>query len=373
MELLAVGWLILELTDSPLMVGVATAVRLVPFLIVGIPAGAVADRIDRRLFLLLATVLSVVVSLIMTILIFSGEVQVWQVMLLALAGGVSWATTTTVRLSFIYDIVGHRDALNGLSLGSLGQRFGGIMGGVAAGFLVENVGMEGAYVAITACYALSSVVLVPIRDVGQAAPQNREGVLRNIVGTFQAIRSNRVLPYFMLLTAAIEVLGFSHQSVLPVMARDVLGIGAGGLGIMMSIYSAGSTLGVLFLATLGDYRKKGFLMLVGLVAFGLGLVAFSQVKVIALAFLTLGIVNFAAGVAGVLGQALMQANVPNEQRGRAMGAWSLAVGMAPAGHMGIGTIAGILGAPAALLINGLALAVITIGASIKAPFIRKLE
>ena len=373
MEQLALGWLILEMTDSPFMVGVAAAVRLAPFLLIGILAGAVADRVDRHLFLRFLTAAAGLVTVVMAVLVISNTIQVWHALLLSLASGVFRAFTATVRPSYVYDLVGPNEALNGMALASLSQRLGGVIGSLAAGFLIATVDVGGAYLAMSASYVLATVILFAITEVGQAAPTERHSVVENIRSSFRAMRGNRTLVYLMALTASVEMLGFSHQTLLPVIARDVLGVGAGGLGIMMAVRSAGGVLGVLFLAVLGNYRRKGWLSLISMTLFGIGIIALSQSGIFIVMLIMLTLTNFAAGINGVLAQTLMQANVPNEERGRAMGSWAASIGLAPLGHMELGAVAGTLGTPVALLINGAALAIIGVASAIGLPRIRRLE
>ncbi len=371
--MVTLGWLILEMTNSPFMVGVGAAVRLAPFFFVGIPSGAIADRVPRHLFLRFITLGSGVAVLLLAALIILDVVQVWHILLLSFVSGTFRAFDWTVRSSYVYDLVGSKEALNGIALASLSQRVGGIAGGLGAGFLITTVDVGGAYLAMAASHVLATIILFAITEIGQSAPTGRQSVMENVRSTFRVIRENRVLAFLMVLTASTEMLGYSHQTLFPVFARDVLGVGAGGLGIMMAIRSVGGFLGVLFLAALGDYRRKGLLMLVSVTLFGVGLMVFSQMDVFIVVLIILLLTNFAAGISGVLGQTLMQTNVPNEERGRAMGTWVLSVGVSPLGHMELGGVAGALGAPFAILINGIALALIGITSAFALPRMRRLE
>ncbi len=371
--MVALGWLVLELTDSPFMVGLVSAARLAPFLLVGIPAGAIADRVRRHIFLRFISAATTLIALLMAALVLLDIAQVWQLMVLAFLSGGLRATNLTVRSSYVYDLVGPKEALNGLALTSLSQRLGGVLGGLGAGFLIDLKGTGAAYIAIAAGYVVATIILFLMKEVGQSAPVKRQSVTENLRGAFHAIRTNRVLAFLMILTASTEILGFSHQTLLPVFARDVFRIGASGFGIMMAVRAGGGILGSLVVATLGDFRKKGLLLVVAVTLFGLGLMSFSHSEVVIVALLLLALANFAAGMTGVLEQALMQQSVSNEERGRAMGSMTLSIGLAPIGQIEIGAVASILGAPVALLMNGAALAVLGVVIAVRAPFIRKLE
>ncbi|MCH8309729.1 MAG: MFS transporter, partial [Chloroflexi bacterium] len=135
MEHVALGWLVLELTDSPFMVGVASAARMAPFFFLGIVSGAVADRVERRMFLRLLALAGVIISGLTAVVLFRDTEQVWPIILLAMGMGCVWAFTMTMRQAYTFDIVGPQAALNGLALTSLSQRVGGVMGALMAGLI----------------------------------------------------------------------------------------------------------------------------------------------------------------------------------------------------------------------------------------------
>ena len=373
MEHVALGWLVLELTDSPFMVGLASAARMAPFFFLGILSGAVADRVDRRVLLRFLAGGAAVIAALMAALLVADVVRVWHVMVLAVAMGCIWAFTMTLRPAYTYDVVGPEYALNGLALNSLGQRAGGVAGALIAGAIIATLGVGAPYLAASACYVAGGLVLLAVRGVGRAAATEHEPVLRGLVGYVQLIRGNRTLMILMLLAAATEVFGFTHQSVLPVFARDELHVGAVGLGVMSAVRQGGGILGLLLLASLGDFRRKGQLMFAAAVGSGLGLMAFSLTTNIFVFVLVLALVNACGSAADTLYRILMQRNVPNEQRGRAMGLWVLGIGTAPVGHIGIGAMAAALGAPAALLINGGILTFIGVTTALGLPKIRRLS
>ena len=373
MEQVALGWLVLQMTDSPFMVGVASAARMAPFFFVGILSGAIADRVDRRVFLRYITLGGTAVAIVMTLILVTDVAKVWHVISLSAATGLLWAFIMTIRHSYTFDIVGPEHALNGLSLNAMGQRAGGVIGSIIAGVIISTVGMGGQYLAIAAVNILAVVALLITRDVGQAAPKGGQSVIGNLVGYILILRENRTLLILMLLTASTEVFGFTHQSVLPVFARDVLGTGVLGFGFITAVRQAGGMLGLMLLAGLGNYRRKGLLMFITALGFGLGQIAFFWASGLLMFMIILAFINACASAVDTLYKALMQGNVTNEQRGRAMGSWVLSIGVAPVGHIGVGRAAEAFGAPVALLINGGVLATITILASISMPRIRKLQ
>ena len=372
MEMVGLGWVVLKLTDSPFMVGVSSAAHMAPFFFLGILSGAVADRVNRRLFIRFVLLGGSIVAGLMALILLSHVDQVWYVIGLAAAGGCIAAFLATVSQAYTFDIVGPKSVLNGLALISISHSMGGVVGALVAGVIIAVMGAGGLYVVVSATYLASAAVLLATRHEGQAALTHREPVLQNLRGYVRLIRQNRTLLILMFLAATTEIFGFTHGTLLPVLARDVLGVGSVGLGFMSAVRWGGGMLGPMILAAMGPSKRKGRLMFMFSTAFGLGLMAFNLSTNL---FLFLGLlifVNACANAADTLYRTLMQSNVANEERGRAMGSWVLSIGTAPVGHVGIGGIAGAIGAQGALLTFGSALTFVSLTTAIGLPRMRRL-
>jgi MFS family permease len=372
MEWVALGWLIFEMTDSPFMVGVSISARMAPLFFLGIVSGAIADRVDRRLFLRFVTGGSGIVVGLLALILLTGVADVWHVIALTLGTGVFFTFTMTVGQAYTYDIVGPERALNGLSLMGLAGMIGSVIGAALGGLLIAGAGIGEQYIAVAACYGLAVLVLLGTRGVGQAALTKRESVLTNLTEYVRILRENRTLRTLLFLTAATEVFGFSHQTVLPVFAKDVLGVGAVGLGVMTAFRHAGGVIGAVLLANLGNFRHKGKLLFVFATGFGLGQIVFSSTANLYITLAVLTFINVCAMGLDTIYATLMQDNVANKQRGRAMGTRVFGLGFGPVGHLSVGAIAGVMGAPVALLINGSVLAFVSVSSAIGMPQIRRL-
>ena len=373
MEHVAVGWLVFDITGSAFIVGVAAAARMAPLFFLGILSGAMADWLERRLFLLFIALSGMAVAGIMAVVLLTGEPPIWAVVVLVAAGGCMLAFTLTTRNAYTYDIVGPEHALNGLSLNQMAMQAGGIGGAIITGALIELVGPGWQYLAVGASYLGSALVLLVIGRSTRTAQPLREPVLQNLVGYLRFLRENRLIFILMCLTSITEVLGFTHMTLLPVFAKEVLHVGPAGLGYLTAVRQAGGLLGLALLANLRDYRRKGLLMFIIATGFGVGLMAFSVSAALVYFIIVLAAVNACAMAVDTLYKTLMQSNVPDEQRGRAMGSWVLSIGVAPVGHLGVGGLATALGAQGALLVNGAVLAGISLVAAIGLPKIRRLE
>lgn len=373
MEQVSVGWLIFELTGSEFMVGVGAAARMLPFFVLGMLSGAIADRWDRRTLLRIGTVGASAAALAMATLLLLGLANEWVIIALVLALGSAMAFTITVRQTFTYDIVGSGHALNGLALGAMAMQGGGIVGSLVSGAVIEFVGPGWQFLASAGAYLISAAATMTIANPGRSLRTSAESVLQNLVGYARLMREHRLMIVLMALTATTEVLGFTHMTLLPVFAKDVLRVGPTGLGVMTAGRQAGGLLGLWLLAGLGATRKKGLLTFATAIGFGVGLMAFSLTTNIYTFIMVLLFVNACAMAVDTLYKALMQDLVPDEERGRAMGTWVLSVGFAPVGHVGVGALAGVVGAPGALLINGAVLAGINVATVLGLPRIRRME
>ena len=373
MEQVAVGWLVFDITGSAFLVGVAAAARMAPLFFLGILSGAMADGLERRSFLFVSALGGVAVAAAMATILLTGDPPVWMVIVLVAAGGCVFAFTLTTRNAYTIDIVGPEQALNGLSLNQMAMQAGGIAGAVISGALIELVGPGWQYFAVGASYLGSASVLLVIGRSTRTAQPPREPVLQNLAGYIRFIRESRVILVLMCLTSITEVLGFTHMTLLPVLAKEVLHVGPAGLGYLTAVRQAGGLFGLALLANLRDYRRKGLLMFTLATAFGVGLMAFSVSSALVYFIIVLAAVNACAMSVDTLYKALMQTNVPDEQRGRAMGSWVVSIGVAPVGHMGVGGLAAALGAQGALLVNGAVQAGISLAAAIGLPRIRRLE
>ena len=371
-ENVAVGWIVLEMTDSPFMVGVAMGLRRAPQFVLGIFAGAVLDMVDRRLFMPFINAIVALPNIAIALLLVAGRLEIWHLMVLVLLSGIMIPFAHTARQSFTYDIVGPSLAVQGLAAVVLVSRAGGLVGAVLTGVIIARVGLEPAFFAIGVVQVVSGLVMLLVRSAGQAAPLVRESVMANLKGFLREVRHNRVLLQLVLLTGAVEMLGFSHMTVLPSLARDVLNVGVEGLGVMNGIHSAGGILGAIVLASMGDVRRKGLLFLVVAQVFGVALVLLGMSSTLVLTVVILTAISAMSALTDVLSQALMQLNVPNELRGRAMGSWVLAIGTSPVGHLQIGALASLVSVGFALSFSGLALLALAAGVTLLSARLRRL-
>lgn len=368
-QIVTVGWLLLEESDSPFLVGLGIGSFIAPNAVVGVLGGAITDRFDRR-FVLRTASLALALNTLLLGAVTMHSVEVWQVIGLTLIGGALWSLVQTARFSYAYDIVGATEAARGLALVTLALRIGGVGGALAAGGAISLWGPGEAYLVLALSVLLSAIAYLLARTRGQAAPAATKPVTENLREYAVELRRNRTLAWLILLTGTVEVFGFSHLSALPVLIRDEVGGGGGDLGLVSGIASAGGIVAVVMLSMRGELERRGLLFLAVLVLYGVTIVLLGNSQTLVTVIIAAAFVSGFAALTDVLSQLLVQLAVPNEMRGRAMGTWALAIGTAPLGHLQIGGLMAWLGVPAALAINGLVLIAVAIAA---AALVRRLR
>ena len=370
-QLVVLGWLLLESSDSAFIVGLGIGVLMAPNAIFGVLGGAIADRTDRRLLLQTLALASSLNALILGAVVLS-DAPIWLILVLTFASGSIWSVQQTARQSYAFDIVGANRAVSGIALTNLSQRAGGIAGGLGGGALVAQLGPGEAYLGLSGAYLVASAVMLLARSKGQSAPTQRNPVLSNLREYVSELRLNSTLMVILLLTAAVEIFGFSHLSALPILVRDELGRGGGTLGLMSAFASAGGMTSVILLSMRGDLARKGIAFLVVLGVFGVAIIFLGLSQTLLVAIVAVTIVSGLASLSDVLSQSLVQAAVQNEMRGRAMGSWALAIGIAPLGHLQIGALSAAIGVSLALIANGAALILLALAAGIAVKTFRRL-
>ncbi len=227
------------------------------------------------------------------------------------------------------------------------------------------------YFAVAAGYLVSAVTLGPIPSRARPTGAPAGSIWEDVVGFLAALRHDARLPALVALTGAVEIFGFSHQALLPSLARDVLQVGAEGLGVMTAARSVGGILGIAAVSSFGVYGTGGlFLWTFGV--FGASLVALSFAGSFGWVLVLLVVVNAVGALSDVLSQSLIQLTAPSGLRGRAGGAWVFAIGLAPLGQFQIGALASLVGVSAALGASGVALIVVAVAAAGLVPRVRRL-
>jgi hypothetical protein len=373
-ETVALGWLALTLTDSPFLVGVAMGARALPLFFAGVPAGVLADRFPRQRLLLATSAGQALTAAAIGALALSGRAGLVPVLVLTLAAGTLRAVEHAARQSYAHDVVGAAGLVHALAVLGVAMRGGWLAGSLGAGLLIAHGGSGAAYLGVAVANLAAAAAYLPASAGARPAAGARDSLWQGIVDFAGVVRRDRLLLALMALTGGAEVLGFSHQTLLPSLARDVLRAGPEALGLLNAARAVGGILG-LAVAMRGWIAGRGAAFLGVLLLFGLSLVGLGAAPAaVGLGGVVLLLVaaNAAGALADLLAQSLLQFGVPARLRGRAGGAWVVAIGLAPLGQLQIGALASLFGVSAALAASGLALAALVAATAAGFPRLRRL-
>ena len=366
------GWLILTLTNSPFYVGLTSALSSLGVLLFSLYAGVIADRTDKRRFIVFMQVAFMLEAFAVAILVWTGVIQVWHVLTLATLLGIASAFDIPMRQSFVYDMVGKDDLMNAIALNSSLFNGARVIGPAIAGLLIAAVG-------IAACYFLNGLsyiaVIVGLLMMTLPRPQRLESTVSVWAGFREVLvylRNDARLRVLMILTAILSIFGFPYLTMMPVFARDVLHRGAGGYGALTSSVGIGAVLGALGVALRSSrIRARGRLMLMGGTAFGILLILFAGSRSLGLSMVLLGLAGCAMIVNNSITNTLLQMAAPDHLRGRIMGFYSFVfVGMAPFGAFLFGIVAEHTGVSTTIAAGGAIVAVAVTIAGLTVPTIR---
>lgn len=351
MQRVAQGWLVYELTNSALWLGIVGSADAVPMLIFSLWGGVVADRVRRRRLLLVTQAAAMVLAFVLGVLTAGGWVRVWHVAVIAACGGLVSAFDMPARQAFVVNLVSREHVMNAIALNSTMFNSARIIGPALAGILVAVVGVAGCFLINGASFIAVLIALSLIRLDEQ--PQKEPGShWSQLADGLRYVRGNAQVMGLLWMLAMVSVFGWSYAVLLPVFARDILQVGARGLGFLVSGAGVGALLAALTLAWLGDYPRKERLLFGGLVCASVALAGFALSRYFPLSLVTLAATGGGLMMYFATQQTLLQLAVSDEMRGRVMGLRSVVfAGLAPAGSLLIGALGDALGARGGLLIS----------------------
>jgi MFS family permease len=351
MEHVAQGWLVLELTNSPLALGVTGLAHAIPTITLTLVGGAIADRADRRRIMIASQMGTALMFLIIALLVFTGRAALWHVMLLAFISGSIRAFDRPSRMALLPQMVPREDIPNAVAIGGTIWQLCRLVGPAAAGILIYLFGVGPTFVACCLASLTAVGLWLAIRTVQPALAAGAGGLLTNMMEGVNFIRKNELYYTLMGMTFFNSVFGMSYLILMPVFARDILQVGSQGFGFLQTAGGAGALIGTLLVAAFSDTRRLPLQAARGATLFGalLLLFAFSRLYPLSLALaFVLGMVSqfYITAINTVL-----QLNLPEQLRGRVMGVHGLTWDLMPVGGMFAGTIAEFAGAPTAVAVG----------------------
>jgi MFS family permease len=348
LELLAISVYVLEQTGSPFLVALLTVLRMAPMFLFGIPAGALADRYDRRRLLIIGLVVLALASALLAVMAASGRITLWQIALGTFLGGIFWSSEFPVRRTMLGEIAGASRLSRAMALESATSNATRMVGPVLGGILMETLGLAGVYVLGAVAYALAALLLLRLVYEAAGGPSSLPSFGAMLREGWRFTRARRTIVGALAVTVIVNLWGFAYITMVPVIGERTLGLSPVLIGVLMSTEGLGALLGSLLVARfdrprryLQIYAGSSLLFLLAVLAF-----AWSSWFPLSLALILL------CGI-GIAGFAVMQSTIffllaPPVMRSRVMGMVTVSIGAGPLGMLQVGLLADWLGAPMAV-------------------------
>ena len=374
-EALVLGWFVLTLTDSPFLVGLITAARLFmnPLAVF---AGAIADRVPRNLLLAIVEFTVAATGLLMLVLIITDSLdeprEVIYIFAVTLSVGLARIFQMPTVQSLAADTVSQDQVSSAVALTNMGMNVPLILGPLAGGVLFERYGPQGAYMLVLSLHTMAGICALFVRTVRVKSGASDTSVWSTVVEGLKYVKKQEVIWAALVLAAIINLTGFPfHFTLLPVFARDVLGTGAAGLGVLTAAFGLGGLLGALCLASIRELKRTGLLLITSVVVWHATMIGFAVSRDFMTSFgiLLLSGMAFSASIALIV-TVMFKVALP-EYRGRIMGVRVLAISAHTLGSVNTGRITGLLGAPITAVINGVSGIVLALLLTLVTPKFRR--
>lgn len=372
MHSVAMGWLIYDLTSSASWLGRIGFAQSLPTLCLGLIGGAFIEHADRRRALYGSALVLALAASLLAALTLSGVVQIWMIILVSLASGTGTALFMPVYQALIPSLVPAQQLMNAISLNSISFNAARVVGPLVAGFVMTWAGLGWCF-ALNALGSFTMVALaraleLPKREVGTRPPLGR--LLR---AGLDYARRHPVIRALLFLSVTMSLFGFPYVVLMAAFANQVLALEAKGFTLLFSAVGVGAVLGGLCLASVGDIRRKGLLVLGSAAAFGLLLVVLGQTRTLIAALVTLAVLGFAMIVSVASLNTVLQVSVAEEMRARVMSMLTVALfGLPSLGAWMLGAIADRIGIPTAYTIGGSMVAAVALAIAVFSADVRDI-
>ena len=384
MQLIARNWLAYELTGgSALSLGFVAAAWGLPVLFMTFLGGTVTDRVPKRTLLVVTQAINLTITLVVAVLITTGVITLWHLVLAAFTTGVTFAFNAPGRQAFIPQLVPRRQLMNAIALNSTGSNLMRVLGYFVGGALIVAIGVAGVYYVVVGLYAASIVLLLmvsvpgsPTVRTGELGPTSGEGnttsVAADLVQGLRYIVHHPLILSLLALEFIPVMLAMPYMNLLPVFAVDVFGRGPEALGFLMGAAGVGALVGALTIASLGDLRRKGPLLIGLALLFGVALAIFAFTPSFSIALVLLLFVGGGSAAYMAMNNTLIQSNITDEVRGRVMSVYVMTFALMPLGTLLVSAAVEEVGASLAVGGAGIVVTLFVIAMAIFRPTLRRL-
>lgn len=372
MQQLAKGWLVYQMTSSPLALGGVNAVHAIPLLTLSLFGGAIADRMSKRKLIIGSELSQAVINLIVALLVLTNTVELWHIYVSSFLTGVTSAFRGPVRQAIVPELVASKDVMNAIALNSVGNNLAQILAPAVGGILIAFFGMSSGFFIISGLLFISSLTMTRVTSPLVNNFGKLQDFKEDLVRGFKYLRSSSIILSLLALTFVVSFFGAPYQFMLPVFAKDIMFSGSKELGWMMSMIGVGAISGALTIALMGDVKRKGYILLGLAFLFGIAIVLFTFSSNLPLSLFLLLWVGMGNTGFNVMSNTLLLSMAEPQYRGRVMSLQVLAHSLRPLGALPIGAAAEVIGVPLAVGAGGALVAIIILIISFAQRKIREL-
>ena len=346
------AWYVLIETDSPWFVALVGFSWISPMLVLGLIGGVLADSSARKRVLVGTQTSGLVAVIVMTVLLATDAAQFWYAHLLMLVVGIGEALDMPTRRSLVHDFLGSRGVTNAIALDSVGRGASLTIGPAVGGVLIAVFGLAASHAAVAGLF-ITSLALVSKLSIKPSTrrDQTTVGVVTDLVEGFRYVAGTPALMAMVIITVIMNLLLFPYMLMVPVVAKDVLGVGPALMGLLQATPGLGSLMGSVFIASLANVTHHGRVFVVGAATSFVGLLLFSLSSTYVVSIGLIMVIG--VGLAGFVSmQPLIAMLVARDHmRGKALGVVTLAIGVGPFGALFVGAVADQAGPSYALFLN----------------------
>ncbi len=368
-------WLVHELTGSPLYLGYVGLANGIPAIILSLVGGVMADKIDKKRLLVVTQVMASMLVFLLGVLTLLQIVQVWHVMVIAVFAGAINAFNQPARYSLYPHLVDKKVLMNAVALNSAAWQATRIVAPAIAGGLIALFGTAASFLFSGAGMITFALVVYRLR-VPKIEQRATGSPFSDILDGLKFIKDNSIFLLLIAMAFFNSFFGMAYITQMPVFAKDILGVGADGQGLLLGISGVGSLITSLWLGSIGTFRRKGLVLIGGATMAGLSIAGFALTSEYVGSYPLAGLFSFAIGAFTttymISIMSSIQMMVPDHMRGRIMGVYGMTWNIMPLGGMYVGTVAGLIGTPFAVASGGLLVAVFAVGPALINKQVRNL-
>lgn len=372
-DMVVLGWLTLELTDSAFWVGIVAGSKMAGYIAAPF-MGVIADRMDRRKLLIIAALINLAVAAAMLVLILLKMLALWHIIALALCGSITWAIDNPTRQALMPDLVGKEHITNAVALNAVAMEITVVVGPALGGVLIPVMGMGGAYGLITAIFVLDVMVLFRMASVKHVVPVKRESPAQSLIAGFRYAWGHQLVLVLLIIALLMNFLAAPYRyAFLPLFARYILDTGSAGYGMLTAMAGIGALAAGIWVVSLGNVSGKGKYLIASSLVWPAALLLFACSKWYSLSLALIFVAGLAQAICWTVIATLILANTEPAMRGRVMGLRTGVVASLPVGNFIAGAVAERFGAPIAQGAFGVLAIVLMLVIVVMAPRLRRLE